>query len=156
MYSTSTATRALSPAFLEQLEDVAAEVVRDIEGAVHATILIVQHGQPWASVFTHPDAEALNEIERDVGGPAVDALWSGRITRIQSTLRSTEWPEYRDACQRVAISSVASFPISVDGERIGTMTVASDHYFGFGPEETRIAIDAATRAAAVLQSSPRC
>jgi GAF domain-containing protein len=137
---------------LDDLRGVATAVAEAIEGAVHVTLVVVRQGMPWVAVSTAPAAEALDAVERTCGGPAVDALWSGRIARISSTMRDTHWPEYSRECQRQGIGSVAAFPIEVDGVRRGVLIVTSAHYFGFAAEETRIGINATIEAAHRLEA----
>ena len=139
-------------AILEQLRCVANGVARDIEGAAHVTLAVVRHSESWESVCTHPDAEILGAIERSTGGPALDALWSGCVARIPTTVHDAEWPEYSRACQRRGVRSVAAFPISINDDRVGVLTVASNDYCVFGHWETRIAMDAAARAAGILRA----
>lgn len=152
MNPTETTTSAIPSAILEQLRGVADEVAREIDGAAHVTVAIVRPGESWDSVCTHPDAEALGAIERSTGGPALDALWSGGVARIPTTVHDAEWPEYSRACQRRGVRSVAAFPISIDADRVGVLTVASNDYCAFGHNETRIGMDAAARAAGILRA----
>jgi hypothetical protein len=151
MSPTQAATPAIPAAILDQLRDVADDVAREIEGAAHVTVAVVRHSDSWASICTHPDAEALGAIERSTGGPALDALWSGGVARIPTTVHDAQWPEYSLACQRRGVRSVAAFPISINDDRVGVLTVASNDYCAFGHRETRIGMDAAARAAGILR-----
>jgi GAF domain-containing protein len=149
---TSTATAAIRPELLERLQEIATTVAHDVEGAAHVSLIVVQHGHPRASLGSHPDAEALTAIERSVGGPALDAVWTGRITRINNTARQGTWPEYTSACQRQGIGSVAAFPIMIASDRLGVLTIASVDYFGIGRDETRLGREAAALASRLLGS----
>lgn len=153
MNPTQTITVAIPTAILDQLRCIADEVARDIEGSAHVTVAVGRHSESWDSVCTHPDAEVLGVIERSTGGPALDALWSGCIARIPATVHDAEWPEYSSACQRRGVRSVAAFPISIDDDRVGVLTVASNDYCAFGHKETRIGMDAAARAAGILRAA---
>ena len=88
----ATSTTAVPATLVEQLRGVATAVVLDIGSAAYVTVVVACHGQPCAAVFTHPAAEALETIERTSGGPALDALWSGRIASIPTTLRARSGP----------------------------------------------------------------
>ena len=153
MNLTKATTPTMSSAILELLRSVADDVARDIEGAAHVTVSVVRHGDTWASVCTHPDAEAFGEIELSTGGPALDALWSGGVARIPTTVHDAKWPEYSLACQRRGVRSVAAFPISINAHRVGVVTVASNDFCEFGHRETRIGMEAAARAADILRDA---
>ena len=153
MNSTQAITPAIPSAILDQLRCVADDVAREFEGAAHVTVAVVRHGDSWSSICTHPDAEVLGEIERDAGGPALDALWSGGVARIPATVHDAQWPEYSLACQRRGVRSVAAFPISINDNRVGVLTVATNDLCAFGHRETRIGMDAATRAAGILRAA---
>jgi GAF domain-containing protein len=153
MNPTQAITAAIPSAILDQLRCVADDVARDFEGAAHVTVAVVRHGDSWSSICTHPDAEVLGEIERDAGGPALDALWSGGVARIPATVHDAQWPEYSLACQRRGVHSVAAFPISINDNRVGVLTVASNDLCAFGHRETRIGMDAAARAAGILRAA---
>jgi hypothetical protein len=150
MRSTPTSFATLSPELVAQLRAVIDDVMRDIGAARHVTLAVVRGAEPWAALVTDRTAEALNDIEQSTGGPALDALWSGRIARIPTTLSHARWPEYILACRNHGVSSAVAFPISIDGARVGVMTVASNDYFAFGPDETRVGMRAATRSADIL------
>jgi hypothetical protein len=137
-------------ALVHQICAVMGDVARDLVSGAHVAVALPHYGEPWAAVCADPTAAALNDIEESSGGPALDALWSGRIARIASTLSQAKWPEYVEACKHHGVGSVIALPISIDSVRVGVMTVASNDYYAFGPEETRIGVQAATRAAAVL------
>ena len=126
MNPTQTTTPAIPSAILDQLRDVADDVAREIEGAAHVTVAVVRHGDSWASICTHPDAEALGAIERSTGGPALDALWSGGVARIPATLHDAQWPEYSLAWQGRGVGRVAAFRISSSEYRVGVLSVASN------------------------------
>jgi len=148
-------TSPAMPLFLAaRLTAVIGNVSEEMEGAAHVALALSQAGEWWSAICTDPTAEALNEIERTSGGPALDALWSGRIARITSTLNHAQWPEYIEACRHHGVGSAIAIPISNDHDRIGVMTVASKDYYAFGPEETRIGVRAATRAANALVGQP--
>jgi GAF domain-containing protein len=153
MNLTQATTPTMPPAVLTQLRSVADDVARSIEGAAHVTVSVVGHDDTWASICTHPDAEALGEIELSTGGPALDALWSGGVARIPTTIHDSQWPEYSLACRRRGVRSVAAFPISINSTRVGVLTVASKDYCEFGHRETRIGMDAAARAAGILRDA---
>ena len=140
-------------AVVDDLCVLMSDIVRDIDAVAHATLAVVRRGEPWAAFSTDRIAEVLNEIEQNVGGPAVDALWSGCVARISSTLRPSRWPEYTQECKRRRVGSVVAFPISVVDARVGAITVASHDYYAFGPEQMRTGLSAATRAADILASA---
>ena len=153
MNLTQATTLEIPLAIVEQLRCIAYEVAREIEGSAHVTVAVVRPGDRWASICTHPDAEALGEIELSTGGPALDALWSGGVARIPATGHDAQWPEYSLACNRRGVRSVAAFPISINADRVGVLTVASNDYCAFGHRETRIGMDAAARAAGILRGT---
>ena len=78
MNLTQATTLEIPSAILEQLRCVADEVAREIEGSAHVTVAVVRHGDTWASICTHPDGEALGEIELSTGGPALSTR-CGRV-----------------------------------------------------------------------------
>jgi transcriptional regulator with GAF, ATPase, and Fis domain len=152
MQLTSGTSTALPSELVEELRDVVDEVVREVDAAEHVTLAFVGFGKPWVVVSTDETAEALNEVEQTSGGPALDALWSGRITRITSMHSHAYWPEYLAACTQHKVGCVVAFPISIGGAHVGVMTVASRDYFALGPEETRIGVRATDRATGILNS----
>lgn len=154
MNLTQVTTASMPSTILELLRGVADDVAREIQGSAHVTVSVVRHGDTWASICTHPDAEAFGEIELTTGGPALDALWSGGVARIPTTVHDANWPEYSLACQRRGVRSVAAFPISINHHRIGVVTVASKDFCEFGHRETRIGMAAAARAADILRDAP--
>jgi hypothetical protein len=140
-------------ALVHKVHVVMNDVARDLGTNAHIALAVPHYGKPWAAFCADPTAAALNDIEQTTGGPALDALWSGRIARIASTRRNDRWPEYVEACKHHGVGSVIALPISSDGIRVGVMTVASNDYYAFGPDETRIGLQAATRAANILRPS---
>ena len=147
----STATAVIRAEILEQLQAIVTTVAQDVEGSARVYLIVVRQGHALAWLVSHPDAEALTAVERSVGGPALDAVWTGRTTRIHNTARQETWPEYTSVCQRQGIGSVAAFPMTDDTDRVGALTIASVDYFGIEREETRLGREAAALASRVLR-----
>jgi len=142
----------LPPSLIDELHVVMTEIMCNIDAAAHVSLAVASHGGSWNAYVTDQVAAELNEVEVSSGGPALDALWSGRVARIGSTLSHVQWPEYVQACMHHGVGSVVAFPISIDRRRVGVVTIASNDHYAFGPEAASVGLSAARRAANILNS----
>jgi hypothetical protein len=113
----------------------AREIVSDIEGAMHAAVLMMSGDDRELFVSTDDGVEVVGEAADE---PTAEVLRSGRIVRVPTVERNIEYPAFVEKCRRLGISSVAAFPIKdATQHTVGVLTVSSADHHGFGAPEIR-------------------
>jgi GAF domain-containing protein len=113
----------------------AREVVLNIEGAMHAAVLVTTEDEPPIFVSTDDGPEVVGTASDE---PVAVVLRTGRIVRVPTVERNIEYPSFVAKCRRLRISSVAAFPITDGALRtVGVLTVSSADHHGFGAQEIR-------------------
>jgi hypothetical protein len=131
----------------QEINEVLLAVVRAIDGAAHASIVITPTpGRRLVLATTDPE---LDEALPPFHGPPDVAIAKRRISRIPSIRRCTEFPEYAQACASAGVFSVAAFPIrSIGTDGISALTVTSYDHHGFGTADLVLARAATARLSA--------
>jgi GAF domain-containing protein len=132
------------------------DLVAQVDGSMHASIAVLADGRLIVIATTNSDLDA--ETPSCVG-PATKAASSGRITRVPTVERNTEFPAFVSACRQLGVSSVAAFPIRSADEPLAVLTVTSTDHHGFGAADLRACRDAANSLAELLlvgHHAPAC
>ena len=113
--------------------DVAASIVRQIDGAIHASVALLTTGEPRILVSTD---ERIDTVGDPCDEPAAAVLRTGHIVRVPTVERNTDFPDYIAKCRRLGISSMAGFPIKDAALRtVGVLTITSADHHGFGTSD---------------------
>lgn len=124
-------------------------IVRQIDGAMHASLAMMSDGELRVVVSTD---EAIDAVGDECDGPTADVMRRGQIVRVPTVEQDTGYPDYVAKCRRLGISSMAGFPIKDAALRtVGVLTVSSADHHGFGPDDLR----AARRTAELLAAEVR-
>ncbi|MCU1392019.1 MAG: hypothetical protein JWM34_447 [Ilumatobacteraceae bacterium] len=118
------------PSLFRPLESV----LQQIDGARHASFSRTSDEGPMICASTDSAIEPLGPTRP---GPTTAAAAAGRIVRVPTVERNTEFAEYAHWCSEVGIHSVAAFPCDVDGITVGVLTVSSEDHHGFSAADLR-------------------
>lgn len=127
---------------------LAQSIVDQIDGAVHASVATPSGDMLVILVSTD---DHIDSVGQPCDGPIVAAWRTGRVTRIPTVQRCTEFPRFVERCRRLGISSAAAFPIKNSARcTTGVLTVTSLDYHGFGTSDIKAARSVADRLAVEL------
>jgi len=138
----------------DTLDRVAGLAVEAIEPVDMAGVTMVVEGARRTPVFTHASAPEIDEAQYATGeGPCVEALESGLVTEITSTLAPGRFQDFRAAAAAHGVLSTLSFPLLVDKHAVGALNLYARREHAFGDAERNDAAVFASQAAIVLANT---
>jgi hypothetical protein len=111
-------------------------LVDQISGAMQASVAL-----PTSIGLTviARTANLVDELDRSIESPTRTAFRKCQISRVPTTQRADEFPEFVAHCRRSGICSVAAFPmVGVPRSATGVITILSADHHGFGARELRL------------------
>jgi diguanylate cyclase (GGDEF)-like protein/PAS domain S-box-containing protein len=127
-----------------------ATLIREISQTI---VSVGSYPVAWVGYVEHDDAKTIRITEpagiletltglhfswgdgESGQGPVANAVRSGEVQVIDDLLSFPLIPERRTRAERYGLRSMCSFPLKVDGETIGVVSIYSEHVNSFRPSE---------------------
>lgn len=138
------------------LDAVVATAVELIEPAAYASVNLVVKGRfvPQSALGAPP--HALDEVQQRLGtGPCMTASTTQSTVWLPDTAGDDRWPEYSALARQLGVAAMVCVPLSVDAERLGSLSLYASQPDAFGDRDLRLAELLAVHAAIALSESQR-
>ena len=120
----------------DALERVAELAVEAIPAARFVGITMLGSDKVGTCVYTHPSVRDVERAQYNTGdGPCCDALRTGTVMVIESTLDAVRWHEFARVAAKFGVRSTMSLPLIAGANTLGALNVYADVDAAFGPAE---------------------
>ena len=120
----------------DALERVAELAVEAIPAARFVGITMLGSDKVGTCVYTHPSVRDVERAQYNTGdGPCCDALRTGTVMVIESTLDAVRWHEFARVAAKFGVRSTMSLPLIAGANTVGALNVYADVDAAFGPAE---------------------
>jgi GAF domain-containing protein len=131
-----------------------AELACEVGPADMAGITMLADGKPTTSIFTDPEAPAIDQAQYETGvGPCLDAFRHQNIYRIESTEDDTQWPDFSRLAAAYGVRSTLSLPIVARDDSLGALNLYSKQLKAFTDDDVENLVVFAEYSAVVLANA---
>lgn len=125
-----------------------------IEGAARGGMTVLDRVGTTTAVASDTEAGRVDALQYAVNdGPCLEAYRQQAVIRIECTDTDTRWPEFSRGAAANGIHSTLSFPLIVNGERLGALNLYSERESGFDEIAEDTGRQFVVHAAAILANA---
>ena len=138
----------------DALERLAGLAIEAIPQARAVGITMLGNDKVGTCVYTHPAVRDVEKAQYNTGdGPCCDALRTGTVMVIESTLDAVRWHQFARVAAKFGVRSTMSLPLIAGANTLGVLNVYADVEAAFGPAEIDSGKHFAGQAAWVLANT---